>query len=309
MTLKCNVCGSLTIRPDKRGIFKCENGHTVITQEDELNEYDGSYGALRKLSRQQKVYKKQENVQRKVLVYHQHILRVLVRLCIDEYFFPPQVELYLRNLWSLFLIRNYSALYSSVLSRALIRENFDLASTISLFIVVIYEFSIPISETTIMNLVYSLMESSNILGLFDEMSLPATLKDSMTVLDFALCLKKVTIYNHLLLGKPMAIVKAVQLTSTWNMFVESNIPIYPKSVKFLNKLDFDHLFWFLLLYFPKKFSSELLFWSRNIYHMSHSLNTRYINFYPRYCNHFLHHSVQFLSTTLKIGFINKYLEQ
>lgn len=258
---------------------------------------------MRKISRQQSVGKRDINIQRVVVKYHQRVLSELVRFYIDKYLIPPHIEIYLRNLWILFLSRNYFQLSSSTISKATAKEHFDICSSVALLLVALREFSIPISEAIIFKIAALFFKEFSLSHLFDSFSLPPFLKSSLTALDYSLCVKKSSQYRHTLLGRPPTISKAIRTTLAWNTFIGSDLADMHRFVSLLNNHDIDRLFWLLLNMKIQFFREGMRFWSSQMSFKANS-SLRYIKTYPSHCEHYIDPYVRWLCASLNISLDN-----
>src|SRR5262245_17289874 len=122
----CGVCLSSTVKFNERGLYVCSNGHIVNAVNEELNEYDGSYGGLRKISKTQLIKGEFVNSQKAVSSIQIAILNASRNVA--EYFSLGEfVLLDVKRVWSLYLQRNRDLLLNVLyLEKNVLRETCSL---------------------------------------------------------------------------------------------------------------------------------------------------------------------------------------
>lgn len=277
----CNICLSKNIKSDRRGIIVCENGHVVELEIEELNEYDGSYGALRKISKAKNLISKNNRNSTIIITEIQNLLYFILNSTIEYYSLQQTILFDTKKIWCIYIQRNWNLVSNLFfLSKTTIKESFSLNILLSLIFIVLRENKVPISDELFFNNLEFLLKNKYDLDSLKK-KLPKSLIDSFLYFNFSSFRRKnVSLYMNLL-GKKYSNPLIHDVISFWNKFYYD---LQPSTLIFLKKQNFKGLFRTMIK--SSVINSSTYFWDNPFVTITFS-NKKNIIFYQTYCKHFI----------------------
>jgi hypothetical protein len=276
--VSCSVCLSKDVRVNERGLYICSNNHVVQSIHEELNEYDGSYGGLRKVSKFIQT-KKETNTPQAISVIQTLILTTSRKVI--EYFSLSEFILQdIKHIWALYLQRNRDLLLNLLyLDKNSLRETCSLSSILSFIFISLQENLIPLTRMEIFKFFQTLDQGDFFLSSYEKM-FPKSMLPSILSLEYGTFSKKIDQNANLLLGIRHYENQSLNVITLNNLIHKMN----PRLLHCLNESNFKKTAWKILKSPHKFYSEEIFFWQKldKLFTFKH----RCISLYPAHCKHY-----------------------
>ena len=277
--VSCSVCFSKNVSFDERGVYVCSNGHIVQSVDEELNEYDGSYGGLRKVSKI-KLAKGEITNFPQAVSHVQAVILKASRKVVEFFSLGEFIIMDIKRMWALYLQRNRDLLLNVLyLEKNVLRETCGLSSILSFVFISLRENLIPLTETEVFKFFQSLNQDNFFLETYDK-ALPKALLPSLLSFEFVPFLKKIDQNASLLLGISYHVNQPPNITTLNNLIFKMN----PNLLHCLNEPNIKKAIW-KILKSPHKFYSDEIFFKRGP-DKFFTFNHCCILLYPTYCKHY-----------------------